>query len=170
LVKWSSSGDEVEDEEECEDPQILTVLNDTFQELLVENESSASQFLTIQDEECGHTKWLDTHKMKEDDYLTLSQEGRGRWDADCLIEPSQVITVMPAYNNYVGTVWTMVNGLKVIVKQGDLVDALADVIVNPANSELCHAGRAAEAISVAAGKELDDECNEYIRQFGTVKV
>jgi len=64
----------------------------------------------------------------------------------------------------------MVNGLKVIVKQGDLVDAEAEVIVNPANSELCNGGGAARAISVAAGKELDDECNEYIRQFGGVKV
>jgi len=63
----------------------------------------------------------------------------------------------------------MVNGLKVIVIQGDLVDAERDVIVNPANSELCHGGGAARAIFVAAGKELDDECNEYIRQFGSVK-
>jgi len=42
--------------------------------------------------------------------------------------------------------------------------------VNPANSELCYGGGAARAISVAAGKELDDECNEYRRQFGSVKV
>jgi len=66
--------------------------------------------------------------------------------------PSKVIAVGPAYNNYVGTEWTRVNGLKVIVKHGDLVDAVADVIVNPANSELCHGGGAARAISVAAGK------------------
>jgi len=36
----------------------------------------------------------------------------------------------------------MVNGLKVIVRQGDLVDAEVDVIVKPANSELCHGGGA----------------------------
>jgi len=42
--------------------------------------------------------------------------------------------------------------------------------LRPANSELCHGGGAARAISVAAGKELDDECSEYIRQFGSVKV
>jgi len=34
----------------------------------------------------------------------------------------------------------MVNVLKVIMRQGDLVDAEADEIVNPANSELCHGG------------------------------
>jgi len=84
-------------------------------------------------------------------------------EVDIFIEPNQVIAVGPAYINCVCTEWTMVNGLKVIVRQGDLVDAMADVIVNPANRELCHGGGAAKAISVAAGKELDDECNEYIR-------
>jgi len=64
----------------------------------------------------------------------------------------------------------MVNGLKVIVRQGDLVDVEAEVIVNLANCELCHGWGAARAILVAAGKELDDECNEYIRQFYSVKV
>jgi len=34
-----------------------------------------SQFLTVQDEECGHTKWMDTHNIKEDDYTTMGQEG-----------------------------------------------------------------------------------------------
>jgi len=53
----------------------------------------------------------------------------------------------------------MANGLKVIVRQGDLVYVEAEVIVNQANSELCHVGGTARAISVAAGKELDDECN-----------
>jgi len=56
------------------------------------------------------------------------------------------------------------------VRQGDLVDAKVDVIVNPANSKLCHGGGAARAISVAAGEELDDECNEYLRQFGSLRV
>jgi len=58
----------------------------------------------------------------------------------------------------------------VIVRQGNLVDAEVDVFVNPANRELCNGGRAARAISVAARKKLDDECYEYIRQFGSVKV
>jgi len=42
--------------------------------------------------------------------------------------------------------------LKVIVRQGDLVDTEAEVFVNPANRELCNGGGAARAISVAAGK------------------
>jgi len=60
--------------------------------------------------------------------------------------------------------------VKVIVRQVDLVDVEADIIMNPANGELCHGGGAARAIFLAAGKELDDECNEYIRRFGSVKV
>jgi len=113
---------------------------------------------------------MDTHKMEEDDYVTVSHEGGVHDEVDLLIEPNQGIAVGPVYNNYVGTKWIMVNRLKVMVRQGDLVDALADVIVNPANSELCHGDGAARAILVAAGKELGDECNKYIRQFGTVKV
>jgi len=64
----------------------------------------------------------------------------------------------------------MTNGLRVIVRQGNLVDVDAKVIVNPATSELRQGAGAARAVSVAAGKELYDECNEYIRQFGSVKV
>jgi len=90
------------------------------------------------------------------------------------IEPNQftasVHKIGPAYNSYVTTEQIMSNGKKVIVRQGDIVDAETGVIINLANSEWCHGGGAARAISVAAGKKLDDECNVYIRQFGSVKV
>jgi len=74
------SGDECGVEGECEDAQILTI-RDTVQKVVVKKEPRASQFLTIQDEECGHTKWLDTYNIKKNDYVTLSQEGgvRGKW-------------------------------------------------------------------------------------------
>jgi len=75
-----------------------------------------------------------------------------------------------AHNNYLETEWTMKNGLKVMVKQGDLVEAETEVIVNLANSELYHRGGAARAISVAAGSELDNACMLHIRQYGSVKV
>jgi len=151
-------------------PKVLTVQSGAVQKVGVKKEPGALQFLTIQDEECGHTKWLDVHNIEEGDYVTLNQE-RGVWRVvECLIEPNQVITVGPAYNNNVGTEWIMVNGLKVIVKQGDLVDAEAEVVVNPANMEWCHGGGTARAILVAAGKKLDDECNEFIRQCGSLQV
>jgi len=56
------------------------------------------------------------------------------------------------------------------VKQGDLVDTVTEVIVNLANSELYHGGRAARGNFVAAGSELDNECSLYINQYGSVKV
>jgi len=93
---------------------------------------------------------MDTYNIKDDDYTTMSQEGRVWRDAGCLIQPGEVIAVGPAYNKYVGTQWTMANGLKVIVRQGDLVDAPADIIVNPANGEWCHGGEATRAISFDA--------------------
>jgi len=45
--EWKSSMVECEEKEECEDPQILTVLNETFPGVGVEIESRASQCLTI---------------------------------------------------------------------------------------------------------------------------
>jgi len=56
FVEWNSSRDEFEEEGECEDPLILAVLSETLPEVAVESESRNSQFLTIRDEECGHTK------------------------------------------------------------------------------------------------------------------
>jgi len=142
---------------EGEKPEMLTIHDEEIvQKVDVKNERRSSQLLTVQDEECNHTKWLMAHNLKEDNYMAV------RWDTGSLFEPNQVMAVRPAYNNYIGTEWTMVNGLKVIVTQGHLVDAVVDVLVNPANSGLCHGGGTARAISVAAGKELDDECNKYL--------
>jgi len=70
----------------------------------------------------------------------VGQEGADQSGTDLLIEPGQVVAIGPAYNNYVGTEWTMTNGLKVTMRQGDLVDVEAEVIINPANSELRHEG------------------------------
>jgi len=53
---------------------------------------------------------------------------------DLLTKSDRVVAIGLAYNNYVDTEWTMANGLKVIVRQGDLVDVEAVVIVYPANS------------------------------------
>jgi len=146
------SGDEDGMSSEGDKPEILTIHDEEIvQKEKVKNELISFQFLTVQDEECSHTKWLTAHNLNEDNYMAA------RWYTGGLIEPNQVKAVGPAYNNYTGTDWTMVNRLKVIVRQGDLVDADADVIGNPANSELCHGGGAVRAIAVAAGKELDDK-------------
>jgi len=58
----------------------------------------------------------------------------------------------------------MPNGLKVIIKQGDLVNETTEVIVNPANSLLIHGGGAAKAISMAAGPSLVEECRHHVNR------
>jgi len=70
------SGDEdgmlIEDEK----PEILMFQDkERVQKVVVKKEPKMAQFLTIQNEECGHTKWLATHNIKEDNYLTESQGG-----------------------------------------------------------------------------------------------
>ena len=53
---------------------------------------------------------------------------------------------------------------------GDLVHQSTEAIVNPANVHLSHGGGAAGAIALAAGPDLEDECRDYIRQHGPLKV
>jgi len=163
-----SSGDDGGMLIEGKKPEILTLLKEEHaQKVEVQNEPRTTHSLNIQDEECSHTRWEATEDLRDDNYLTFRQMSIS---TEGLAEPIHLVAAGSANNNYVGTEWIMDNGLKVIVRQGDLVDVEADVIVNPANSELCHGGRAARAISVAAGKELDEKCYEYIRQFGDIKV
>jgi len=64
----------------------------------------------------------------------------------------------------------MLNGLKIIIKQGDLVNETTEVIVNPANSLPIHGGGAAEAISIAAGPSLVEECKHYVNHYGALEV
>jgi len=138
------------------------------QKVEVQKEPRTSQSMNNNDEECYYTKLEATNDYEiEDNYLKVRQRVTS---TECLTEPNYQGAEESVDNNYVGKEWIMDNGLKVIVKQGDLVDIEADVIVNPANSELCHGGGAARAISVAAGKELEEECAEYIRRFGNIQV
>ena len=47
---------------------------------------------------------------------------------------------------------------------------MTEAIVNPANVRLLHGGGAARAIADAAGRELENDCRDYIRQHGQLKV
>jgi len=59
---------------EVEKPEILTIHDEeAVQKVEVKNEPMPSQFLSVQNKECGHTKWMDTHNIKNDDYTTMSQ-------------------------------------------------------------------------------------------------
>jgi len=62
----------------------------------------------------------------------------------------QTVKIPNLNNNYIGKEYVLQNGLKVLIRQGDLVDETTEVIVNPANSELNHGAGAAGAISAAA--------------------
>jgi len=53
---------------------------------------------------------------------------------------------------------------------GNLVRQETEAIVNPANRCLSHGSGAARAIADAAGQDLVDECREYIKQHGRLKV
>jgi len=60
--------------------------------------------------------------------------------------------------------------ISVFVYTGDLLWEKVDAIVNPANIHLIHGGGAAKAIATAAGRQLKDECEQYIRQKGQLNV
>ena len=55
---------------------------------------------------------------------------------------------------------------ELILRTGDLLSAPTDVIVNPANGGLSHGGGLAEQILNAAGKDLEEESNAYIKKYG----
>jgi len=82
----------------------------------------------------------------------------------------QTVKIPNLNNNYIGKEYVLQNGLKVLIRQGDLVDETTEVIVNPANSELNHGTGAAKAISSAAGPILDKECRIYRNAFGDLNV
>jgi len=60
---------------EGEEPEMLTIHDgEIVQKVDVKNELRSSQLVTVQDEECNHTKWLMAHNLKEDNYMAV------RWD------------------------------------------------------------------------------------------
>ena len=57
---------------------------------------------------------------------------------------------------------------KISVFKGDITRENSDVIVNPANGRLEHIGALAAAIVKAGGKEIQDDCNQYVKSNGPV--
>ena len=55
-----------------------------------------------------------------------------------------------------------------IIAVRDIFGSTTDVIVNPANSGLSHGGGLAAQIAIAAGPELEAECEAYIAEHGTL--
>ena len=54
------------------------------------------------------------------------------------------------------------------VRLSSIVTQRVDAIVNAANPNLDHAGGVASAISDAAGKSLQDDCNKFIAKYGSL--
>ncbi|XP_072026035.1 uncharacterized protein [Amphiura filiformis] len=54
-------------------------------------------------------------------------------------------------------------GLEVKIEFGDITNAQVETIVNAANKDLRHGGGVAGAISKAAGREMQDECNRIMK-------
>ncbi|XP_015284490.1 PREDICTED: poly [ADP-ribose] polymerase 14 [Gekko japonicus] len=61
------------------------------------------------------------------------------------------------------------DGVVITVRKGDLTHYPVDVVVNASNEELKHIGGLAEALLKAAGRELQRECDEHVRNYGRLK-
>ena len=57
---------------------------------------------------------------------------------------------------------------KISVFKGDITKEFVDVIVNSANGKLEHLGGLAGAIVEAGGKEIQDDCRQYVKSKGVV--
>lgn len=62
-----------------------------------------------------------------------------------------------------------IEGKKISVLKGDLTKHKADAIVNAANSQLNHVGGLAAAIVKAGGQEIQNECDDFVRDKGILR-
>lgn len=58
---------------------------------------------------------------------------------------------------------------ELMMEVSDILTAHVAVIVNPANSKLVHGGGLAAQISAAAGSELEEQCNQLIREYDEIE-
>lgn len=61
------------------------------------------------------------------------------------------------------------DGVVITVRKGNLTHYPVDVVVNASNEDLKHIGGLAEALSRAAGPELQRKCDEHVRKHGRLK-
>ncbi len=63
----------------------------------------------------------------------------------------------------------LVMGRTVVVVQGDITAARADVIVNAANEHLVHGGGVAAALAAVGGEEFVRDSNRWVSEHGPVR-
>ena len=126
------------------------------------------------------------HLLKDEYYSNLSKSEHARKDIELVDDAKQSVikhnnveieTLEKLKSEYMveleeleqKDVWkTSYKDCIVVVRKGDLTHSRDDSIVNPANQDLNNAGGAAAAISKAAGDEFESECQEYIKQNGSL--
>ncbi|KAJ8305497.1 hypothetical protein KUTeg_016042 [Tegillarca granosa] len=59
-----------------------------------------------------------------------------------------------------------INDIRVLVTLNDLIEETTDAIVNPCNTDLSNIYGISKAIATAAGRDLQDECRQYISKKG----
>ncbi|KAM4537418.1 protein mono-ADP-ribosyltransferase PARP14-like isoform 2-T2 [Odontesthes bonariensis] len=64
--------------------------------------------------------------------------------------------------------YSLLDGLQVLVCQGDITKQYADALVNAANEDLDHGGGVAAALSKAAGPQVQKECKAIRKQTGKI--
>ncbi|KAM9836729.1 protein mono-ADP-ribosyltransferase PARP14-like [Aulostomus maculatus] len=66
------------------------------------------------------------------------------------------------------TSYCLLNGLQVLVCEGDITKQHADALVNAANENLEHSGGVAAALSRAGGPQVQEESRAFVKQHGKV--
>ncbi|XP_034530086.1 uncharacterized protein LOC117805466 [Notolabrus celidotus] len=110
-----------------------------------------------------------THAETEEPRSTL--QGYKGWDSVTQAESAEVgataIAQLPLQERVLSR--KLSNDMEVCVWRADLTNFSVDAVVNAANGHLQHFGGLALALSKAGGPEIQEECNNFIANFGTLQ-
>lgn len=62
----------------------------------------------------------------------------------------------------------METGVSIQCRLGDLTKSTADLVVNAANAAMQHASGLSGQIKKFAGQQIQDDSNDYVKNFGKV--
>ena len=85
-------------------------------------------------------------------------------------EVKQSYVILPSQTSKLICKFKTNGGQILAVYHGDITNHQADIVVNPANENLWLGGGVAGAISSAGGTRIQDECDEFIREWGKVEI